>query len=127
MKIKFSRLWIRSKQPRKQRKYRHNAPLHIKKKFMNVHLSKELRKKYERRNISIRKGDVVKILRGQFKGKQVKVEKVILKKNKVFLEGIQRIKSDGSKSYYPVNPSNLVIINLNLEDKKRKEKLGKDK
>ena len=46
MKSIFSLSWIRSKQPRKQRKYRHNAPLHIKKKFISVNFTKELREKY---------------------------------------------------------------------------------
>src|SRR3989338_176397 len=46
MKNKFSTKWKESKQPRKQRKYRANAPLHLRKKFVNVNLSKELRKKY---------------------------------------------------------------------------------
>ena len=70
MKKKFSREWIRSKQPRKQRKYNYNAPLHIKGKFMAAHLSKDLMKKYNRRSIRVRKGDKVILLRGQFKKKK---------------------------------------------------------
>ena len=37
MKSIFSKSWVSSKQPRKQRKYRYNAPDHIKKKF-KVHM-----------------------------------------------------------------------------------------
>ena len=44
MKKKFSNAWIGSKQPRKQRKYRHNAPLNVRNKFLSSHLSKELMK-----------------------------------------------------------------------------------
>ncbi|MEK6835561.1 MAG: 60S ribosomal protein L26, partial [Nanoarchaeota archaeon] len=33
------------------------------------------------------------------------------------------VKLDGSKVYYPLHPSNLMITELNLNDKKRKAKL----
>ncbi len=67
MKNKFSAKWKSSKQVRKQRKYRHNAPLHVKQKFVHVHLSKELKKKYQTRNLGLKKGDKVKVLRGQYR------------------------------------------------------------
>ncbi|MCD6275005.1 MAG: 50S ribosomal protein L24, partial [Candidatus Aenigmarchaeota archaeon] len=51
MKQLFSKSWVKSKQPRKQRKYRHNAPKHIRQKFMHANLSKELREKYNRRSL----------------------------------------------------------------------------
>jgi large subunit ribosomal protein L24 len=119
MKKQFSNSWKKSKQPRKQRKYRYNAPLHIKQKFMHAHLSKELRKKYAVRSIGLRKGDKVKIMRGQFKGKITSVEKVLIKKEKVYLAGIENIKRDGTKAPYPIHPSNLLITELNINDKKR--------
>jgi len=124
MKQKFSTKWKKSKQPRKQRKYRANAPLHILKKFVSASLNKELRKKHGKRSISIRKGDVVKIMRGKFKGKQGKVTVVKLKKSKVAVEGIQVKKLEGSKVNVMMQPSNLQIIELYLEDKKRIKKLG---
>jgi len=119
MKKKFSREWIRSKQPRKQRKYNYNAPLHIKGKFMAAHLSKDLMKKYNRRSIRVRKGDKVILLRGQFKKKKGNVERVDLKKSKVYISGVEMIKKDGTKVFYPIHPSNLVVTELNLDDKKR--------
>jgi len=122
MKQKFSKHWKASSQPRKQRKYRANAPLHLKKKFVSVNLSKELRKKHEKRNIPVRKGDIVKIMRGKFKGKQGKVTVVKLNISKVIIEGIQVKKQDGSKADLKLQPSNLQIIELNLEDRKRKIK-----
>ena len=123
MKKKFSKAWKSSKQPRKQRKYRANAPLHIKRKMIASHLSKELREKYKRRSFPVRKNDVVKILRGSFKGKQGKVSKVDTKKMKVYVEGIVRTKKDGTKVPVPLDPSNLMIVSLNLEDKKRAKAL----
>ena len=126
MKKKFSTKWKSSKQPRKQRKFIANAPLHVKRKFLSVNLSKELRKKYKIRNIVTRKGDVVKILRGKFKGKQGKVEKVRIKLQKIYVEGIQKTKIDGSKVSIPLRASNLQIIELNTDDPRRLKNLKKE-
>jgi len=111
--------WKRSKKPRKQRKYRYEAPLHIKRKFLSTNLSKDLRKKYGVRNIGVRRGDRVKVLRGQFRKKTGKISKVNTKKELVYIEGIEQVRKDGTKSFYPLNPSNLQIIDLILDDKKR--------
>ena len=119
MKQKFNKSWKSSKQPRKQRKYLANAPLHTRRNFASVNLTKDLRKKYLLRNIVVRKNDVVKVMRGKFKKKQGKVIKVDYTKNKVFIDGIQIKKQDGSKVNAPIQPSNLQIVELNLEDKKR--------
>jgi large subunit ribosomal protein L24 len=125
MKIKFSKAWIASKQPRKQRKYLANAPIHIKKKMVGANLSKELRKKYGKRSMTLRKGDTVKIMRGKFKKKEGKVTSVSPGTFNIQVEGIQRKKQDGSKVNVKLQPSNLQIILLNLEDSKRSEFLKK--
>lgn len=123
MKKLFSKSWKSSKQPRKQRKYLAHAPIHLRKKFVSVSLSKELRQKYGKRNLPVKKGDVVKIMRGKFKKKQGKITEVKLKISKVIVEGMQIKKQDGSKVNVRLQPSNLQIIELNLEDKKRMKKL----
>jgi len=131
MKREFSTKWKGSKQPRKQRKYLAKAPLHIKRKLLSVNLSKELRKKYGRRNIPVRKGDTVKIMNGKFKNKQGKIIDVKTKMSKLNIEGITVKKQDGSKANVKIHPSNLQIIELNLEDRKRmknmKEETKKEK
>ena len=118
---KFSTAWKNSKKQSKQRKFRLNAPLHIKNKFLHSHLSKELRKKYGRRNISLRKGDKVRIMRGQFRKLEGKVESIDLKKTEVFISGVEVTKKDGNKKLLPLNPSNLLITELNLDDKFRQK------
>ncbi len=125
MKSIFSKAWIGSKQPRKQRKYRYNAPEHIKKKFVSANLSKELREKHGKRNFPLVKGDKVKVTRGQFKGKEGEVEKVDMKNVKIIVQGIENIKKDGTKVNYPIDPSNLMITDLKLDDKKRKASLDR--
>ncbi|MBI4453156.1 50S ribosomal protein L24 [Candidatus Woesearchaeota archaeon] len=127
MKKEFSTSWIGSKQPRKQRKYRYNAPLHIKSQFLNVHLSKELRAKYKRRCLRIRKGDKVIILRGDHRKHAGRVELVNVKKSYVFVEKVEQTRKDGSTSLRQLEPSNLMIIELDTSDKKRMKKLTKGK
>jgi len=118
---KFSRSWISSKKPKKQRKYRFNAPLHLKQKMMRSHLSKELRAKYTKRNVGLKKGDKVIIMRGKFKKKEGKIEKIDLKKSKVFVSGIEIAKTDGTKVKFQLDPSNLMITEVNLDDKFRQK------
>ncbi len=119
MKKDFSKHWKASRQPRKQRKYRANAPLHIKHKLMSANLKKDLRKKYGRRSFPLRKGDSIKIMLGEFKKKTGKIALVDLKKLRVSIEEIQRVKKDGTKINVWFDPSNLQIQELNLEDKER--------
>ncbi len=119
----FSSSWKSSKKASKQRKYLHNAPLHKRRKFMSAHLSKELIKKYKKRNFPVRKGDKVKVMIGQFRKKSGEITVVDLKKLKVYIDNIYVTKKDGTKSFYPVHPSNLLITELKLDDKERKKAL----
>lgn len=123
----YSKSWKKSKQPRKQRKFIRNAPLHIKRNFLGAHLSKELRQKLGVRSTTIRKGDKVKIVVGDYKGKLGKVEKVDLKKTRIFITGVERARKEGGKSLIPIHPSNVVIVELSLDDKKRKKSLERKK
>jgi large subunit ribosomal protein L24 len=120
MKSSFATSWKRSVQTRKQRKYRHNAPLHIKQKMVRVHLSPELRTKYGVRNTQVKTGDKVKVMRGKFRKKEGKVEKVNLKREKVIITGLELIKKDGTKSAATFDPSNLMITSLDSSDQRRK-------
>jgi len=119
MKQKFTISWKSSRQKRKQKKYRINAPLHIRHKLMASNLSKELRKKYNRRAFPIRKGDKVRIMRGKLAGKEGKVNRIDLKKLRISVEGLQIQKKDGTKVNVYFNPSKVQIQELALEDKER--------
>ncbi len=99
----------------------YNAPLHVARRFLSAHLSKELRQKHGKRNLMLRKGDTVKIMVGQFKKKIGLVENVDVKHKKVFVENVYAVKKDGTKLPRAVHPSNLMITILNLEDKVRKK------
>jgi large subunit ribosomal protein L24 len=123
MKRKFSKSWKRSTQPRKKRKYRHNAPMHIRQKLVSAHLDKNLRKSYGKRSLPVRKGDEVIVLRGEFKKKKGSVTRVDLKKSRVFIDNVKKKKVSGQEFELPVDPSNIMITKLNLDDKMRKKTL----
>src|SRR3989344_2037825 len=127
MKSSFSTSWLSSTQVRKQRKYRYNAPLHIRHKFLSAQLSKELRKKYGKRSLPLRKGDEVLVMRGQFKKKKAKVVSLDLAKTRIVLEGLQHTKRDGTKVAAPLHPRAVQIQSLVLEDKERITALGRSK
>ena len=67
---------IVSKQPRKQRKARYNAPNHTRGRFLSASLAPELRGKYNTRRTRVIKGDTVKVLRGDFAGEEGVVDAV---------------------------------------------------
>jgi large subunit ribosomal protein L24 len=126
MKSLFNLSWLGSKQPRKQRKFRLNAPLHIRRKMVSAHLSPELRKKYGRRSFPLCKGDKVKIVRGQYKGVINPVEKINLKKYTIFVKDAEHKKTEGKTAYYPISTSNVIILTLKLDDAKRKQALERN-
>jgi large subunit ribosomal protein L24 len=123
----WSPAWKSSTKPRKQRKYRATAPLHVKRRFLAAHLAPELRKKYSRRSLNPIEGDKVKVMRGQFKNHQGKIEKVDTKYSRVIVSGIEITKKDGSKTIRYIHPSNIMIMELKLDDKMRAALLDRKK
>jgi large subunit ribosomal protein L24 len=117
----------KSKKPRKQRKFLYKAPLHLRRKMISAHLSKELREQYKRRSLPLRKGDEVKVMRGEFKGTIGKVVEIDTKKYKVYVDTVKKKRSVGTEYLVPISPSNLMIVKLNLDDKYRLKILERGK
>lgn len=115
----------KSTKARKQRKARANAPLHKKRRMVAAHLDVPLMKEYNVRSLTVRKGDTVKIIRGNkdFKAGEAKVASVDLKHMKLIIENITVPKADDTQKPKPVDPSDVVITKLDLSDPWRREKL----
>lgn len=116
---------MKSKRPGKQRKFLYNAPLHVRRKMIASHLSKELREKYKTRSFQLRRGDEIESMRGRFKGKKGKVSSIDTKNYKVYVEGFMTKKTDKTERQAPLHASKLKIISLDLSDKKRMESLNR--
>ncbi len=83
-------------------------------------LSAELKKKYNRNAVNVRQGDVVTVTRGAAAKKSGEVTRVDYGAYKVYVDGVTRKKSDGTDVQQPIDPSNLMITDLYIEDKERR-------
>jgi large subunit ribosomal protein L24 len=115
----------RVKNPRKQRKRLFNAPAHIRHKLMAAPLSNELAVSRGAKTLPVRKGDTVRIMRGDNKGFEGKVSRIDLKNYRVYIEGLTREKVDGTNIFVSVHPSKVMLRNLSLDDNWRKEILAR--
>ncbi len=113
-----------STQPRKQRKWRANAPLHRRRKMMGARLDDNLQEKYKKRSMPVRKGDMVKIMKGEFKGTSGEITKVDPMSYKIYISGITIKKANGRDVERAISPSNVLITELFMDDKERNIKQG---
>ena len=86
-------------------------------------LSNDLKKQYNKRKYTVIKGDTVKIMRGEYKGVEGKVEKINTGKGKLSIEGVQREKIKGGQVKVQIHASNVILSSLKLDDNYRKNKI----
>lgn len=98
---------------------------HLKERLLRSTLSGELRERHGRRNVRVVAGDTVKVVRGEYNGIEGKVEKVNTGRGSLAIEGIQREKVRGGNVKVEINSSNVVITDLDLDDKYRKISIQK--
>ena len=112
---------VASSKPSRQRKSYYDKPLHVSYKEFSMHLSRDLRKEVGRRSLEGRKGDTVKVMRGNknVNGKQGKITGILRPKRMVFVEGIVRKKTDGTEKPVPLRPSNLLLVAIDTKDERR--------
>ncbi|MEM2920700.1 MAG: 50S ribosomal protein L24 [Candidatus Bathyarchaeia archaeon] len=110
---------VNSSKPSAQRKMWYNMPKHISKKKVTAHLNSELRSRYGRRSISVRRGDRVVILKGDFRGVEGEVMRVDRGKGRLFIEGASRENARGERVLAPISPSNVIVVKLYEDDKRR--------
>ena len=113
-----------STQPRKERKTLYNLPPHLNRARIAAHLDEPLLLKYNKRSTTVRKGDTVRIMRGEFAGTSGKVLDVNTRTGKVTVDGVTVSKAKATQVARPLDPSNLVITKLDLTDPLRRESLG---
>ena len=117
-------------QPRKQRLARYTAPYHRRHRDMSAPIDRGLRERQLSRGfmypraMPVRKGDRVMIVRGEGKSKSAtKIAKIDRKGRKIYVEGFTYFKSDGTELQRPIDASNLVIINPDWSDIRRRNLL----
>jgi large subunit ribosomal protein L24 len=100
-----------------------HIPKHQRDKLVGAVLEDSLCRQYGRKNIRVIKGDSIRVMRGEYKGVEGKVEKVNTKDATLHIEGIQREKIRGGQVKVPIHSSNVMVISLNLDDDYRSSKL----
>jgi large subunit ribosomal protein L24 len=113
----------RSSQPRKMRAALHSGAIRLRNKSMSSTLSKDLKEKHSHDHVHLRKGDTVKIMRGDFKGIEGKVSRTFSKRGQITVEGVTREKLKGGTVPVKVNASKVMVTSLNLDDKLRRKAL----
>jgi len=92
-------------------------------KLARAMLSTNLKAKYATNSVRVRPGDSVKLVRGEYAGVEGKIQKVFPQEGRVTVEGVTREKIAGGTTPLRIHTSNVVVTNLNLEDKFRRQKL----
>ena len=97
------------------------------KKLLSAPLSSGLETRHGIKSLPVRKGDTVKIVRGDFTGIEGKVSEVDRIRNRLYVEGVTRDKVSGKSTKMSVHASKVQITNLSLDDRWRSKSIEKRK
>ncbi|MCI4364867.1 MAG: 50S ribosomal protein L24 [Thermoplasmata archaeon] len=109
--------------PRRQRKAVYDAPTSQRRILMTVPLSRELRRRFHRRSIPVRKGDTVRVMSGSFSGREERVAKVDRRGYSVTLDNVTLKTGESKLKPLAIRTSHLVLTKLNLADAWRRQAL----
>lgn len=123
---KWSKHWKSSNDPSKQRKYRRNAPQHVKENFISSNVSQDLRDRLGTRRIKLRTGDQIKVMRGDKSGETGIVNEIDFDNEVVYADGITTERNDGTEVQIALRPSNVQVVAMNVDDQRRMEKYEVD-
>lgn len=113
----------RSTQPRRQRKAVFTATTFERRRRMAVPLSRDLRTRYGRRSLPVRKGDTVRVLSGSYLGREERVARVNRRDYSVTLDNVTGKTADAKLKPLAIRPAHLVLTRLNLSDPWRRRVL----
>lgn len=109
--------------PRRQRKALYTADSFERRARMTVPLSRELRARFHRHALSVRKGDTVRVLSGSFAGREERVARVNRRSYSVTLENVTLKTADEKMKALTLSVGHLVITRLNLADPWRRRSM----
>ena len=109
--------------PRRQRRALYTADTFERRRRMAVPLSRELRGRFHRRAVPVRKGDTVRVLSGSFVGREERVARVDRRTYSLTLDNVTLKTADEKMKPLPIRPAHLVITRLNLSDPWRRRAL----
>ena len=108
-----------SSKRRTNRKKFYEADSNKKRIFMSSKLEKNLKKVYDRKTIPLRKGDEVKITRGNHRGKVGNIVQISRKGIFLYISTVTFKKMKGDEAYSPIHPSNVEVLKLVLTSERK--------
>jgi len=114
-------------QPGKQRKMVWNASGPRASRLLSAALSSDLRTRHGIRSLPVRKGDTVRIVRGDFTGIEGKITEIDRARSRLYVEGVTRDKVSGTSTKMSVHASKVLITGLSLDDRRRSKSIEKKK
>jgi large subunit ribosomal protein L26e len=109
--------------PRRQRKAHFTADTFHRRLRMTVPLSRELRRRFHRRAVPVRKGDTVRVLSGSYEGREERVARVLRRNYTLVLDNVTLKSGEEKLKPLPIQTNHLVITRLNLADAWRRRAL----
>lgn len=109
--------------PRRQRKAVYEASTFERRVLMTVPLSRELRRRFQRRSVPVRKGDTVRVMSGSFIGREERVAKIDRRGYSVTLDNVTLKTGESKLKPLAIRTSHLVLTKLNLADAWRRRTL----
>ena len=100
---------------------------HQRDKMVGATLADNLRQQYRKRSVRVIKGDSVRVMRGEYRGVEGKVEKVNTENGTLQIEGVQHEKVRGGQVKVPIHASNVMVSSLKTDDKYRSAMLSSQK
>ncbi|HXQ48420.1 MAG TPA: 50S ribosomal protein L24 [Thermoplasmata archaeon] len=110
--------------PRRQRKSVYDATTFQRRILMTVPLSRELRRRFHRRSVPVRKGDTVRVMSGSFVGREERVAKIDRRGYSVTLDNVTLKTGEAKLKPLAIKTSHLVVTKLNLADAWRRRTLA---
>jgi large subunit ribosomal protein L24 len=110
--------------PRRQRKSVYEASTFERHILMTVPLSRELRRRFHRRAVPLRKGDTVMVMSGSFVGREERVAKIDRRGYSVTLDNVTLKTGEAKLKPLAIKTSHLLLTKLNLADAWRRRTLA---
>lgn len=104
-----------------------HIPKHQRDRMVGATLADNLRQQYGRRSVRVIEGDSIRVMRGEYRGVEGKVEKVYTENGTLQIEGVQHEKVKGGQVKVPIHASNVVVTSLKMDDKYRQGMLSSQK
>lgn len=107
---------VRSKSPRVQRKALFNYQNHQRSKLLSTRVADFLREEYGIKNLPLKVGDQVRVVKGEFKDFEGEVTEILKNQRAKIKEAVFE-KVDGTQFHPAIHISNLIITKLKDEKK----------